>query len=88
VRMRAGMVFQEFNLFPHLSVIENCVEAPIHVKGMARKEAEAIAEKYLAKADSVSASPLRARSPCSRRCCCSTSQHRRSTQRWSVRCSR
>ena len=49
VRMRAGMVFQEFNLFPHLSVIENCVEAPIHVKGMARKEAEAIAEKYLAK---------------------------------------
>ena len=49
VRMRAGMVFQEFNLFPHLSVIENCVEAPIRVKRMARKEAEAIAEKYLAK---------------------------------------
>jgi ABC-type polar amino acid transport system ATPase subunit len=49
VRMRAGMVFQEFNLFPHLSVIENCVEAPVHVKGMDRKEAEAIAEKYLAK---------------------------------------
>jgi ABC-type polar amino acid transport system ATPase subunit len=49
VRMRAGMVFQEFNLFPHLSVIENCVEAPIHVKGMDRKEAETIAEKYLAK---------------------------------------
>ena len=49
LRLRAGMVFQEFNLFPHLSVIENCVEAPVHVKGMARKEAEAIAEKYLAK---------------------------------------
>ena len=49
LRLRAGMVFQEFNLFPHLSVIENCVEAPVHVKGMARAEAEAIAEKYLAK---------------------------------------
>ncbi|MGI9096656.1 MAG: ATP-binding cassette domain-containing protein, partial [Candidatus Limnocylindrus sp.] len=48
-RLRAGMVFQEFNLFPHLSVIGNCVEAPVHVKGMARKEAEAIAEKYLEK---------------------------------------
>ncbi|MFZ9763534.1 MAG: ATP-binding cassette domain-containing protein, partial [Candidatus Limnocylindrus sp.] len=40
LRLRAGMVFQEFNLFPHLSVIENCVEAPVHVKGMDRKEAE------------------------------------------------
>ena len=49
LRLRAGMVFQEFNLFPHLSVIENCVEAPVHVKGMNRKEAETIAEKYLAK---------------------------------------
>ena len=49
LRLRAGMVFQEFNLFPHLSVIQNCVEAPVHVKGMDRKEAEAIAEKYLAK---------------------------------------
>jgi len=48
-RLRAGMVFQEFNLFPHLSVIGNCVEAPVHVKGMDRKEAEAIAEKYLEK---------------------------------------
>ena len=49
LRLRAVMVFQEFNLFPHLSVIENCVEAPVHVKGMNRKEAETIAEKYLAK---------------------------------------
>ena len=48
-RLRAGMVFQEFNLFPHLSVIENCIEAPVHVKRMDRKEAEAIAEKYLEK---------------------------------------
>lgn len=49
LRLRAGMVFQEFNLFPHLSVIENCIEAPVHVKGMKRKEAEEIAEKYLEK---------------------------------------
>ncbi|MEY4388835.1 MAG: hypothetical protein RLZZ432_554 [Chloroflexota bacterium] len=49
LRMRAGMVFQEFNLFPHLSVIENCIEAPLHVKGMPRKEAEEIAERYLDK---------------------------------------
>ena len=35
IRLRAGMVFQEFNLFPHLSVIENCIEAPLHEIGRA-----------------------------------------------------
>ena len=49
LRLRAGMVFQEFNLFPHLSVIGNLIEAPIHVKGMARKEAIELAEANLAK---------------------------------------
>ena len=49
IRLRAGMVFQEFNLFPHLSVLENCIEAPLHVKKMDRKEAITIAEKYLDK---------------------------------------
>ncbi len=49
LRMRAQMVFQEFNLFPHLRVIENLVEGPIQVKGMARDEAVAIAESYLDK---------------------------------------
>jgi ABC-type polar amino acid transport system ATPase subunit len=49
LRLRAGMVFQEFNLFPHLSVIGNLVEAPIHVKGMGRREATELAEANLAK---------------------------------------
>src|SRR5688500_4333076 len=39
-RLEAGIVFQEFNLFPHLSVLENVVEAPTTVKGMPRREAE------------------------------------------------
>jgi ABC-type polar amino acid transport system ATPase subunit len=49
IRTSAGMVFQEFNLFPHMSVIENIIEAPVGVKGMPRDEAIAIGEKYLAK---------------------------------------
>jgi len=49
LRVSAGMVFQEFNLFPHLSVIGNLVEAPIHVKGMPRKQAIELAEEYLEK---------------------------------------
>jgi ABC-type polar amino acid transport system ATPase subunit len=49
LRLRAGMVFQEFNLFPHLSVIGNLVEAPIHVKGTGRREATELAEANLAK---------------------------------------
>lgn len=49
IRLRTGMVFQEFNLFPHLSVIENLIEAPQVVKGMSRKEALPIAEKFLHK---------------------------------------
>jgi ABC-type polar amino acid transport system ATPase subunit len=49
IRLRTGMVFQEFNLFPHLSVIDNLIEAPITVKGMKREEAVALAEKYLDK---------------------------------------
>ena len=49
IRMRAQMVFQEFNLFPHLKVIDNLIEAPIRVKGVSKDEAIATAEKYLAK---------------------------------------
>ncbi len=49
IRISAGMVFQEFNLFPHMSVIENIIEAPVTVKGMPRDQAIAIGEKYLAK---------------------------------------
>jgi len=40
VRGHIGMVFQHFNLFPHMSALKNCMEAPIHVLGMPRKEAE------------------------------------------------
>jgi ABC-type polar amino acid transport system ATPase subunit len=49
IRLRAQMVFQEFNLFPHLKVIDNLIEAPIRVKKVSRDEAIATAEKYLAK---------------------------------------
>lgn len=47
IRKEVGMVFQHFNLFPHLTVLENCVIAPIWVKKIPRKEAEATAMKYL-----------------------------------------
>jgi ABC-type polar amino acid transport system ATPase subunit len=49
IRRGAQMVFQEFNLFPHLRVIDNLIEAPIRVKGMQRKDAIEVAEKYLDK---------------------------------------
>jgi len=47
IRKDVGMVFQHFNLFPHLTVLENCVLAPIWVKKVPRREAEATAMKYL-----------------------------------------
>jgi general L-amino acid transport system ATP-binding protein len=47
VRREVGMVFQHFNLFPHLTVLQNCTLAPIWVRKMPKKEAEEIAMHYL-----------------------------------------
>ncbi len=49
LRLRAGMVFQQFNLFPHLTVLENVTEGPTVVKGMDDKDAELLARSLLAK---------------------------------------
>ncbi len=43
------MVFQDFNLFPHMTVLQNCIEGPTKVKGVPREQAVATAERYLDK---------------------------------------
>jgi ABC-type polar amino acid transport system ATPase subunit len=47
VRLKTGMVFQEFNLFPHMSVLDNVIEGPVTVKGMDKNQAIALAEESL-----------------------------------------
>jgi general L-amino acid transport system ATP-binding protein len=49
VRRDVGMVFQQFNLFPHLTALENCTLAPIWVRHMPKREAETLAMRYLAR---------------------------------------
>ena len=47
VRAEVGMVFQQFNLFPHLTILENCTLAPMRSRGMSKAQAEEVAMKYL-----------------------------------------
>jgi general L-amino acid transport system ATP-binding protein len=47
IRREVGMVFQHFNLFPHLTVLDNCTLAPIWVRNMPKKDAEKVAMEYL-----------------------------------------
>jgi general L-amino acid transport system ATP-binding protein len=47
IRREVGMVFQSFNLFPHLTILENCTLAPIWVRKMPKKEADELAMEYL-----------------------------------------
>jgi len=47
LRTRVGMIFQQFNLFPHMTALENVMEGPVTVKGMSRREARTTALDYL-----------------------------------------
>jgi len=47
VRREVGMVFQQFNLFPHKTIMENCTLAPMRVRKLVREQAEQVARKYL-----------------------------------------
>ncbi|MGP5448673.1 amino acid ABC transporter ATP-binding protein [Pseudomonas helleri] len=49
VRSEIGMVFQHFNLFPHMSVLDNCILAPMSVRGLPRKKAVELAQHFLEK---------------------------------------
>lgn len=98
LRTRLTMVFQHFNLWSHMTVLENVMEAPIQVLGLSKHEARERAVKYLAKVGideraqentrytspvvSSSASQLPARWRWNLRCCCLMSRHRRLTPNW------
>jgi ABC-type histidine transport system ATPase subunit len=101
LRQRVGMIFQSFNLFPHLTVGKNVMLAPTLVKKRGGLEAASQARKLLtawacrkssmpcptsSPAASSSAWPLPARWPWSRPCCCATRSRRRSTPSWWARC--
>ena len=82
-RQKMGMVFQQFNLFPHMTIMENLTCAPIMLKKLSREQAEA---KASSPAGRSSAWPSCARFAWSRTSCCSMSRPRRSIPRWWARC--
>ena len=57
IRAEVGMVFQQFNLFPHLSILDNCTLAPIWVKKMPKKQAEELAMQQLEQVQIVDQAP-------------------------------
>jgi ABC-type polar amino acid transport system ATPase subunit len=62
LRMRCGMVFQQFNLFPHMTAIENVMEGPVTVKGIEERRARGVAKEMLGKvglADKADEYPIR-----------------------------
>ena len=96
IRREVGMVFQQFNLFPHLTVLQNLTLAPRRVRKMPRKQAEELAMEYLARvhiADQALKYPAACRAGSSsgwrspapsawnRMSCCSTNPPRRSIRR-------
>jgi polar amino acid transport system ATP-binding protein len=100
-RQRIGMVFQSYNLFPHMNVLQNIVAAPVRVRGIERRQAEARARELLAMvglSDKLAEYPIRLsavsnsawRSPGRwrwiPRLCCSTRSLRRSTPNWWAKC--
>lgn len=100
IRSQLAMVFQSFNLWQHMTVLQNVIEVPIHVLGMKRDEAVGIAETLLRrvglheKQDAYPAflsggqqqrAAIAAPLPSSRSPCCSTSRHPLSIRNWSER---
>src|SRR5690606_8285458 len=47
IRSKIGMCFQHFNLFPHMTALQNCMEGPVHVLGLSKKEARERSEELL-----------------------------------------
>ena len=103
IRREVGMVFQQFNLFPHLTVLENCTLAPIWVRKMPQQGGRGD-RLHVSRAGAHSRAGGQISGPAvgrpaaarrdraravheARRSCCSTSRPRRSTRRWSRRCS-
>lgn len=101
LRQKVGMVFQSYDLFPHMTVLDNITLAPTKVKKIPKAQAEEAARALLKRvgltdkerairasflAARSSALPLPARWPWSPKCCCSTKLPPPSTPKWCARC--